>query len=420
LANRSVRIFKRSQLLSMLVPLLVASVASCTGDDANEGPQFSTLPDVAGLGSAEPHLATTTDGTVVMSWLEPSEPGTDLRWSRLHGDQWEDPRSVASGGNWFVNWADFPSVEPISESLWAAHWLVKRPGGTFAYDVAISISKDAGSTWTEAVIPHQDDTPTEHGFVSLFPWQDKIGALWLDGRNMQPSDDGHGHGGMTLRAVALAGDLARHRKTEVDGLVCDCCQTDVAIGASGPIAVYRNRTEEEVRDIYVTRLLDGEWLPGVAVADDDWTIAGCPVNGPAVDAAMDDVAVAWFTAANGDSKVRLARSSDSGASFSAALDIAVDRPVGRVDVALLADGSALVSWLESAADGTGDIRVRRATLQGVLGPAHTVAKTDAGRMSGFPQMVVSGDQVVFAWTDVADGVTSVRTAKAAVKGLISN
>jgi len=41
-------------------------------------------------------------------------------------------------------------------------------------------------------------------------------------------------------------------------------------------------------------------------------------------------------------------------------------------------------------------------------------------MSGFPQMVVSGDQVVFAWTDVADGVTSVRTAKAAVKGLISN
>ena len=420
MANRSVRIFKRSQLLSMLVPLLVASVASCTGDDANEGPQFSTLPDVAGLGSAEPHLATTTDGTVVMSWLEPSEPGTDLRWSRLHGDQWEDPRSVASGGNWFVNWADFPSVEPISESLWAAHWLVKRPGGTFAYDVAISISKDAGSTWTEAVIPHQDDTPTEHGFVSLFPWQDKIGALWLDGRNMQPSDDGHGHGGMTLRAVALAGDLARHRKTEVDGLVCDCCQTDVAIGASGPIAVYRNRTEEEVRDIYVTRLLDGEWLPGVAVADDDWTIAGCPVNGPAVDAAMDDVAVAWFTAANGDSKVRLARSSDSGASFSAALDIAVDRPVGRVDVALLADGSALVSWLESAADGTGDIRVRRATLQGVLGPAHTVAKTDAGRMSGFPQMVVSGDQVVFAWTDVADGVTSVRTAKAAVKGLISN
>lgn len=420
MANRSVRIFKRSQLLSVLVPLLVASVAGCTGDDANEGPQFSMLPDVAGLGSAEPHLATTTDGTVVMSWLEPSEPGTVLRWSRLHGNQWEDPRTVASGGNWFVNWADFPSVEPISESLWAAHWLVKRPGGTFAYDVALSISEDAGSTWTEAVIPHQDDTPTEHGFVSLFPWQDKIGALWLDGRNMQPSEDGHGHGGMTLRAVALAGDLARHWKTEVDGLVCDCCQTDVAIGASGPIAVYRNRTEEEVRDIYVTRYLDDAWLPGVAVADDGWTIAGCPVNGPAVDAAMDSVVVAWFTAANGDSKVRLARSNDSGASFSAALDIAVDRPVGRVDVALLADGSALVSWLESASDGTGDIRVRRAALQGVLGPAHTVAKTDAGRMSGFPQMVVSGDQVVFAWTDVADGVTSVRTAKAAVKGLISN
>ena len=420
MANRSIRIFKRSQLLSVLVPLLVVSVASCTGDDASEGPQFSTLPDVAGAGSAEPHLATATDGTVVMSWLEPSDRGTDLRWSRLHSDQWEDPETIASGGNWFVNWADFPSLEPISESLWAAHWLVKRPGGTFAYDVALSISTDSGSTWSEAVVPHQDDTPTEHGFVSLFPWQDKVGALWLDGRHMQPSEDGHGHGGMTLRAVALDGDLARHRKTEVDGLVCDCCQTDVAISAAGPIAVYRNRTEEEVRDIYVTRYLDDAWLPGVAVADDGWTIAGCPVNGPAVDATMDSVVVAWFTAANGNSKVRLARSNDSGASFSAALDIAVDRPVGRVDVALLADGSALVSWLESASDGTGDIRVRRATPQGVLRPALTVAKTDAGRMSGFPQMVVSGDEVVFAWTDVADGVTSVRTATAQVKGLIGN
>ena len=420
MSNRSVQLSQQSQLLSVLVPLLVVSVASCTGGDAIEGPQFTTLPDVAGAGSAEPHLASTTDGTVVMSWLEPSDRGTDLRWSQLHGNQWEDPRTVASGDNWFVNWADFPSVEPISKSFWAAHWLVKRPGGTFAYDVAISISQDAGSTWTEAVIPHQDDTPTEHGFVSLFPWQDKIGALWLDGRNMQPSHDGHGHGGMTLRAVALDGDLARHWKKEVDGLVCDCCQTDVAISASGPIAVYRNRTEEEVRDIYVTRFLGGEWLPGVAVADDGWTIAGCPVNGPAVDAAMDDVVVAWFTAADGDSKVRLARSSDNGASFGAPLDIAADRPVGRVDVALLADGSALVSWLESASNGAGEIRVRRATHQGVLGPALTVANTDAGRMSGFPQMVLSGNVVVFAWTDVADGVTSVHTATAEVEGLIGN
>ena len=420
MANRSVLVSKQSQLLSVLVPLLVVSVASCTRDGAIEGPQFMTLPDVAGAGSAEPHLATTTDGAVVMSWLEPSDRGTDLRWSRLHNDQWEDPRTIASGDNWFVNWADFPSVEPISESLWAAHWLVKQPGGTFAYDIAVSISTDSGSNWSEVVVPHQDDTPTEHGFVSLFPWQDKVGALWLDGRNMQPSEDGHGHGGMTLRAVALGRDLSRHRKTEVDGLVCDCCQTDIANSAAGPVAAYRNRTEEEVRDIYVARLLDGEWSPGEAVADDGWIIAGCPVNGPAVDAAMDNVVVAWFTAANGDSKVRLARSSDGGASFDDPLDIAVDRPVGRVDVALLADGSALVSWLESASNGTANIHVRLATLQGVLGPALTVAKTDAGRMSGFPQMVVSGDQVVFAWTDVADGSTSVRTATAEVKGLISN
>ena len=130
--------------------------------------------------------------------------------------------------------------------------------------------------------------------------------------------------------------------------------------------------------------------------------------------------LAWFTAANGDSKVRLARSADAGASFGTPIDIAVDRPVGRVDIALLGDGSALVSWLQSGSDGSGIIRVRRATPSGQLGPTRTVAQTDAGRMSGFPQMVISGDEAVFAWTDVADGVTSVRTATSDLKGLIGD
>ena len=418
--HRKMNTFIDGRLGPTLPLLLVLFMAGCTDDSAIEPPQFLLLAEVASAGSAEPHLATTADGAVVMSWLEPSEHGTDLRWSVLQGGQRVEPRTIASGENWFVNWADFPSVEPIDDELWAAHWLVKRAGGTYAYDVAVSISTDAGSTWSDAVVPHQDDTPTEHGFVSLFPWHGNVGALWLDGRNMQPSGDGHGHGGMTLRAVALDDDLRRHQKTEVDGLVCDCCQTDVAIGASGPIAVYRNRTENEVRDIFVTRSLDGEWQSGVAVADDGWTIAGCPVNGPAIDAANNDVVVAWFTAANGDSKVRLARSADAGASFGTPIDIAVDRPVGRVDIALLGDGSALVSWLQSGSDGSGIIRVRRATPSGELGPTRTVAQTDAGRMSGFPQMVISGDEAVVAWTDVADGVTSVRTATSELKGLIGD
>ena len=404
--------------LPMQVALLTLTIVGCTGDATVAGPQIIALPIVAAEGSAEPHLATTSDGTVVMSWLEPSGDDVALKWSQLVEQRWSDAQTVSSGNNWFVNWADFPSVQPIAEDLWAAHWLVKRPGGTYAYDVSISISEDSGRTWGDPVMPHNDGTATEHGFVSLFPSSGSVAALWLDGRNMQPSDDGHGHGGMTLRSVAIGRSDELTGKTVVDDLVCDCCQTDIAVTSSGPVAVYRNRTEDEIRDIYAARFENNEWQAGVPVADDGWNIAGCPVNGPAIDANENTVATAWFTAANNNTKVRFARSTDAAKTFSEAIDIATDRPIGRVDTVLLDDGSALVSWLRSAGGSTGEVRIRHVTSSGQLGPSNLVATTAAGRMSGFPQMVLRGNEVVIAWTDVNDEETAVRTAVIGVEGLI--
>ena len=406
--------------VGVLTIIALASLAGCSNDSAVSHPDIRLLPDIAANGSGEPHLATTISGDVVMSWLEPDEDGVALRWSRLDGERWAPATTVATGDDWFVNWADFPSVVPISGDLWAAHWLVKSSDSTFAYDVAVSTSNDAGVTWNQPITPHEDGTLTEHGFVSLFPWQGSVGALWLDGRNMESSGDGHGHGGMTLRsAVVRDGDVPTH-KTVVDELVCDCCQTDVAIGSSGPVAVYRNRTDEEIRDIYVARLENGLWEQGAPIADDGWKIAGCPVNGPAIDARGDVVAAAWFTAANGDSRIRYALSDDSGATFGEVIDVATDRPIGRVDIVLLKDGSALVSWLRGATGTAGEIRTRHVDVDGQLGADIVVAQTAAGRMSGFPQMVLRGDDIVLAWTDVLDDSTIVRTAIARVKGLIGD
>ena len=411
----SIQPFSHASSMKHSRSLILASVATalivgCSSEEQAKETDISFPPSVAGAGSAEPHLAKSTEGAVVMSWLEPSGDGVALKWSQMEDTKWSDPVTVASGSNWFVNWADFPSVEPINGDLWAAHWLVRHPDGTFAYDVAIAISEDGGQTWSDPVMPHQDGTPTEHGFVSLFPTEYGVTALWLDGRNMQPSDDGHGHGGMTLRSAVIGRDGDVTRKTVVDNLVCDCCQTDVALSAAGPLAVYRNRTEDEIRDIYVARFENQQWSDGVPVAQDGWEIAGCPVNGPAIDALESEVAVTWFTAANNETKVRFARSSDAGKTFGDAIDIATDRPIGRVDTALLGDGSALVSWLRSADGSEGEICIRRVMADGELSPELVVATTASGRMSGFPQMVVRDDSVVVAWTDVSNDSTAVRIA----------
>ena len=64
------------------------------------------------------------------------------------------------------------------------------------------------------------------------------------------------------------------------------------------LAAYRDRTEDEIRDIAVARLTKDGWQPPVRVHDDGWELAGCPVNGPAISTHEDRVAVAWFTGAD--------------------------------------------------------------------------------------------------------------------------
>jgi len=65
----------------------------------------------------------------------------------------------------------------------------------------------------------------------------------------------------------------------------------------------------------VRRHVDGAWANPVATGAEGWEIEGCPVNGPAIAAAGDRVAVAWFTAAGDTPRVRFASSTDGAASF---------------------------------------------------------------------------------------------------------
>jgi hypothetical protein len=199
---------------------------------------------------------------------------------------------------------------------------------------------------------------------------------------------------------------------EVDERVCDCCQTDAAVTDDGPVLVYRDRNQDEVRDIALTRLQAGEWSEPVHVNADDWKIDACPVNGPAVDARGTTVAVAWFTAPDLP-RIRLAFSDDAGRSFGPPIEVAHGNVIGRVDVVLLDDGRAVVSWLQSATNGA-ELRAQPFSRDGKPGPAVLVAAASVQRSSGFPQMVRAGDGLLFAWTD-STASQQVRTAFARLR-----
>lgn len=340
-----------------------------------------------------------------MSWLQRLRDGVALQYSQLGDGGWSPQTTIATGTDWFVNWADFPSVVPITDELWAAHWLVHSQSRGYAYDVAIALSQDGGESWRDAIKPHTDGTATEHGFVSLYPMETGVGALWLDGRNTLSGAS------MTLRAAVVQDDGTVVDERVVDERVCDCCQTDAALIGKDPIVVFRDRSDKEIRDISITRQVDGIWQSPQPVAADGWQIDGCPVNGPAIAVNGRSVAVAWYTQASNVSRVKLARSVDAGETFAEPIEIDALDPMGRVDVVQLDDGSTVVSWMRGGADRLAQVMVRRVAADGMLGRVSRIAQTRASRPSGFPQMVESRAKLIFAWTDTSEAAGQVRTAQ---------
>ncbi len=389
--------------------ILAALLTACAETPA----EFTEIESPAGPGSGEPSLFVANDGTTFLSWVESSDEGHALRFSTLAKGRWNDPRTIASGRDWFVNWADVPSLIALNDGTLVAHWLVENGPDTYAYEIRISFSHDLGITWSKPQVLHQDGTQTEHGFVTLMPWQDdELMAVWLDGRQyaahqnesgatIQPTEE------MTLRAARLTRSGQRIEESVLDTRVCDCCPTTATLTADGIVAAYRDRSPKEIRDIGIARYTDGSWGEPTVPVPDHWEVGGCPVNGPALHARKNVVALAWFTAANNEARVKLAISTDGGATFGDAIVVDDGDPEGRVDVVVL-DDLVLVSWLELVQDSA-EVRLRAVTLEGELQPSSLVTQSSSERASGFPRMVWDGQRVIFAWT-VAGEPSAVRTA----------
>ena len=376
-----------------MVAFAMAATAS------GQTPAMARLDPPAGPGSMGVNLARSGD-SVIVSWLEPAtaktkpsdeNPSYALRFSRLESGAWTAPVTITSGTDFFLNWADIPSVVDAGNGKLAAHWAIKT--GAMAYDIGIARSEDGGKTWKKLGKLNEDTTSSEHGFVSLLADRGQLRAFWLDGQERKGE-----RGAQTLR-TAVIGDKPGAGE-RLDERVCDCCHTSSAATADGPIVVYRDRSDDDVRDIAIVRRTQKGWTKPKLIASDGWHIAGCPVNGPAAAAADKTVAVAWFTAARDKLKVEVAFSTDAGASFGNPIVVDATGPLGRVGVAL--DGAdAIVLW--AATEGASPtIRLRRVSPSGKLGSPVAVAPTSAARTNGFPHIQRVGENLIVAWLEASE------------------
>lgn len=360
-----------------------------------------------GKNSSTPYLINFAD-RLYMTWIEELSDGHALKLAIYDGKSWSQPSVIISSPELFVNWADFPSVVLLKNGMLAAQWLQKSGEGKYSYDVMISTSSDNGKTWTSPVHPYQDQTKGEHGFVSLIPGSGGFEAIWLDSRKFDQQNEHSMKNEMQLMTATWSNGKFQPESV-LDSRVCDCCQTDAAVVDGIPIAVYRDRSDSEVRDISVVRRNAGQWSQPKTLNRDNWKIAACPVNGPAISAAGNKVVVSWFTAAQDKPRVFAMFSSDGGKSFGKRIQVDSGNPVGRVDALWLEDGNALISWLENK-DGNGaDIMARRVKPDGAQSPV-VIAASSAARASGFPRIAAWGKGAVIAWTHVGETGTTIKLA----------
>jgi len=381
--------------------ILTNFLFACSAGERNETENITeakAIPSPAGESSAEPFLYSDGQDRVYLSWIEKKENKSTLKFSVLGESGWSRPLDVASGSDWFVNWADYPVICADGQGNLIAHYLEKSDTATFAYDIKYVCSQDNGLTWSSPRILHDDGLQAEHGFVSIAPFGENYFATWLDGRNtvMEGDHSGHEghHGEMTLRGALLNKAGEKLDEWELDNRVCDCCQTSVAITGNGPVVVYRDRSADEIRDISIVRWENGKWTEPLAIHDDQWKITGCPVNGPRIAAVGNKVAVAWFSMAENEGAVKIVFSDNGGASFQKPIRIDEGKTIGRVAIEMPDENSAIVTWMEGSS-----IKALRVGADGTKGDATVIASSSESRSAGFPQITLSGKKLLFAWTD---------------------
>lgn len=379
-----------------------------------------------GAGSAQPSVTATPSGGFALTWQQKQGALAELQIARFDAGAAQPAAQtvIARGSDWFVNWADFPSLAVLENGDWVTFTLRRSAGGSTTYDIHLQRSVDGGATWQAPVKINDDDQPVQRGFVSLLPdGGDRLLLVWLDDRQddthaahgggtAHGASHGHGHdeGPMHLRSAVVGRDGVTREGARLDADTCSCCQTDLVRRGGEVLAVYRDHAEG-IRDIAsVRRGGDGRWQAPQAVNVDGWRMPGCPVNGPAAAVNAEALAVVWPTMAEGPLDVKLAISPREGAAF--ARPVLVERgaaALGRVDAAPWGERGFLVSWVGSEA-GQAVLRVAGVDAHGVVGTRREVARLPPGRQLGHPRIASANGVAKVVWTEPTAEGPRVRTA----------
>jgi peroxiredoxin len=359
--------------------------------------QVTSIDPPAAPGSTALALTAETDRIlgrdfILMTWIEPYADGQSrLRFARFTESSWSPAFTVARGVS--ANRGDPPSLAVVDTDT-GRSTLVVCAGNLAAQ------STDRGRIWLR--LP-----ATDLEFASLAGGYEEVHAFGLSA----------GPNGSTM----LWGGPAFAERMVLDSHVSERSATTAAATSDGPVVVYRDRSEDDVRDIAIVRYEeDGSSEPHLVHAD-GWRLSESPPHATAVAAKSRQVVVAWYTEALRRPRLLVAFSSDSGDTFGEPIE--VDRPLGirapsgAVSVAIDDDGGAVVLWVATNRAGEADLLLSRVAADGRRGDELLVAKMPSTRLQGIPRMARAGGQLAVAWEEggASAGVRAVTVSVDAIQ-----
>jgi hypothetical protein len=182
---------------------------------------------------------------------------------------------------------------------------VAVPGGAShhsASELRAQLSRDGGRSWSAPRRVDGDAAPRSHNFADLALGRGGDGVLsWLDSRAGQQG----------VQTAVLHSDLTVAARQTADATSCQCCRTALFAASNGELwLAWRDLAEGNVRNIaYAVSKAAGEpFAPRGDVADDRWSIDGCPESGPRfAETADGTVWLAWLNGAANAIEIAAAR-----------------------------------------------------------------------------------------------------------------
>ena len=330
----------------------------------------------------------TYEGNIYLSRMV--EQGTQASWvvQSLDG-RWID--TIDQRQDWFVNWADMPKISVCRNGMLG---LALRHIGPdhHAYTIDYYIRRQKEEAWKYYGQLPLDTSSTEHGFPSVEPFEDGWMVVWLDGGAM------HRNGFMSLHSAQISMDGQVINRQLIDSTVCDCCQTDLVMAEGQPAVIFRNRTENEIRDVYWSVYLNGKWQSSQPVENDGWLVPGCPVNGPQIVNNNKTLVCSWFTAAQDTAAIKMRILSEPESDV---ITLEKNFVIGRIAMeAMDTQGFGLAYFRADGKEAT--LKIQTFDWSGKPQSAWEIAPINPSRNSGFPTLGFANGKLSVAWTQWND------------------